>query len=252
MRKIKLIPLFIAMISLLTISSCKKEQETYWQAIGTLVTVNSATSITFVDDNGTIIKLVDSPFVMSSEYEGKRASITFIRTDEVVTDNDKIMNGKLVYMDFITTESPILLSQFENEEALKKEVGEQYITPVSGWFGGNYLNLVYRAGFSNLNEKRKVSLVIDTEKSTDTEIVAGIYYKADDAPKDYYFNNFAEGLIAIDMRNYVYDNNKVVTFTISYIDAEMRGKDVFVIKSNNSKTIPQSSVSSEKINFTQK
>lgn len=251
MKKFKLLTLFLAAISMITLSSCEKEKETYWQAIGTLQTVNSTSSLTLIDDNGITIKLVESPFVLSTEYEGKRASVTFIRTDEVVGENDKVMNGRLVFMDFIDVVSPTSLSQYGDEATIKKELGQQYITPVKAWFGGGYINMIYRAGFSNLSEKRKVSLAIDTEKSTSTEIFASLYYKADDANDEYYYNNFAEGMVDFDMRNFIY-GDKVVTVTISYINAEMRSEDVIIIKSDNSITKAPSSVSAETIKFTQK
>ncbi|MEG1935655.1 MAG: NigD-like C-terminal domain-containing protein [Rikenellaceae bacterium] len=180
MKKIKFLAPVLAMFTLLLFSSCKKDAEVYWTAIGTISDVTSPSSFVFHDDNGVVINIAKTPFVMSLEYQGKRASMTFTRTDAVVQEGDKVMNGTVVYMDFIKTKDVVSLNQYPTEEERKKELGMQYITPAKAWFGGGYLNLIYHAGFSDLNAKREISLAIDGEKSTTDNIYASLYYKADD------------------------------------------------------------------------
>ncbi|MEG1648710.1 MAG: hypothetical protein RR277_02350, partial [Rikenellaceae bacterium] len=93
MKKIKFLAPVLAMFTLLLFSSCKKDAEVYWTAIGTISDVTSPSSFVFHDDNGVVINIAKTPFVMSLEYQGKRASMTFTRTDAVVQEGDKVMNG---------------------------------------------------------------------------------------------------------------------------------------------------------------
>jgi hypothetical protein len=180
--------------------ACKDEKDpTYYYSYGTVVEPNGeSTALRIRKDAGSYLTVEGWTGGMAT---GDRVIVVYEVKGELVDGGNNTVKLASIYQ--VLTKDPLMQSELTEDEEKDEKLGNDGLVEIEPWFGGEYLNVDFRALFANYsNTKHFINLVandIDFDGETLTVTMRhNAYGELPESNNSLYWN---DGMVSFNLVN---------------------------------------------------